>query len=55
MAKIILKAELDVVVLEKLREILRNHQIEWEVNIIVPERKESDKRLVENREGSYEI
>lgn len=56
MAKVILKVDkIAPKVLEKLREILIKHQVEWEEVIIVPERKESNKKFVENREGSYEI
>ena len=55
--KVKLKATLKPEVLEKLREILRKHKVEWEEEIIVKDndRKEGDKRFVERRRGSYEI
>ena len=55
--KVKLKATLKPEVLEKLREILRKHKVEWEEEIIVKDndRKEGDKRFVERRRGAYEI
>ena len=55
--KVKLKANLSPQVLEKLREILRKHQIEWEEEIIVKDdnKEEWEKRFVHDRSGSYEV
>jgi hypothetical protein len=55
--KVKLKATLKPEVLEKLREILIKHKVEWEEEIIVKDesKKEWRKRFVTNRKGSYEI
>ena len=55
--KVKLKASLSPQVLEKLREILRKHQIEWEEEIIVKDdnKEEWEKRFVHDRSGSYEV
>ena len=55
--KVKLKATLKPEVLEKLREILRKHKVEWEEEIIVKDesKEEWEKRFVTSRKGSYEI
>ena len=55
--KVKLKANLSPQVLEKVREILRKHQIEWEEYIIVKDdnKEEWEKRFGHDRSGSYEV
>ena len=55
--KVKLKASLSPQVLEKLREILIKHKVEWEEEIIVKDesKEEWEKRFVHDRSGSYEV
>jgi hypothetical protein len=56
--KLILKAKLTPEVLEKLRKILVNHEIEWEEEVLNENKEDGQKRykrLIKNRKGSFEI